>query len=315
MRRRQFWLGVQAVLTVALLGLLFRNFDWQRFTEVLGRVTPAFYLGSFAVVVLGQLLYALRWHRVLAAMGIAIPYWEVFRQYLIGAFFSNLMPTAIGGDAAKVFYLGRYAGYVPIGASVFLDRFLGFFWLAVLGAAIGWIVPASSALFVLNRNLLTVFAAGFVVAMVMARFTLLHALLLRLTPNRARPLAAHVGEFLGLVRDGATQPAMLVVSGAVVVTYIVLLAVVYRQFVAANSLPSIPILAAILVTASVAIFVNVPISVNGIGLREQLHVLLLSELGVPREVSVGISVLLFSYSLLVSLAGWVLWLKLKPVTT
>ncbi len=40
-----------------------------------------------------------------------------------------------------------------------------------------------------------------------------------------------------------------------------------------------------------AVFVNVPISVGGIGLREQLHYLLFAELGVPKEASVSLSLL------------------------
>jgi len=52
--------------------------------------------------------------------------------------------------------------------------------------------------------------------------------------------------------------------------------------------------------------------VNGIGLREQLHSLLFATLGVPKEVSVSLAVLLFSHFLLLSLAGYVVWFRIKP---
>ena len=70
---------------------------------------------------------------VLSGMGVAVPYGDVLKQYLVGLFFSNLMPSAVGGDAVKVYYLGRHIGYMEAGASVMVDRFLGFFWLSVLG--------------------------------------------------------------------------------------------------------------------------------------------------------------------------------------
>ena len=60
-----------------------------------------------------------------------------------------------------------------------------------------------------------------------------------------------------------------------------------------------------------AIFINVPISVNGIGLREQLHALLFAALGLSKEVSVGISLLVFSHTLLLSLVGCGLWLRAR----
>ena len=110
MTKRQIWLAAQAVMTVVLLVLLFRQFDWAAFRAVLGRMSPAFYAASLLAVVTGQLLYALRWQVVLEGMGTRVAYGDVLRQYLIGIFFSNIMPTAIGGDAAKIYYLGRQAG-------------------------------------------------------------------------------------------------------------------------------------------------------------------------------------------------------------
>ncbi len=294
-----------------LLALLFQRFDWPRFAQILHRMSPAFYLGSLLAVVLGHMLYALRWRVVLSGMGIAVPYREVLSQYLTGLFFSNLMPTSVGGDAARVYYLGRREGYVPVGASVFLDRFLGFLWLAAVGATLASMVRADSQLLVLNRNLLTLFAAGFVTMVVIACFVPVDALLPRIVPSRWASLSARVGEFLALVRSGVKRPSTLAAAGAVVVTYAALLTAVYQQYFAANGLPPIPAIQVMLVIVSLAIFVNVPISVNGIGLREQLHVLLFTGFGIPKEVSVGISLLLFSYALLLSLVGWGLWLRTR----
>src|SRR5881396_2691485 len=161
MTRRQVWLTLQVVVTVILLALLFRRFDWAAFGLVLRRMSLGFYVGSLLAIVAGQLLYALRWQVVLRGMGRTVSYRDVLEQYLIGLFFSNLIPTAVGGDAAKVYYLGRRAGYVEVGASVFVDRFLGFLWLAIIGSTIAWLVDAPTPMFLLNRNLLTLFAIMF----------------------------------------------------------------------------------------------------------------------------------------------------------
>jgi len=55
---------------------------------------------------------------------------------------------------------------------------------------------------------------------------------------------------------------------------------------------------------------NIPISVNGLGLREQLHAILLQPLGVPREAAVAISLLLFAHLLVSSLFGLWFWFRL-----
>jgi hypothetical protein len=105
---------VQALVTLTLLFFLFRNFDWGDFRDLIQKVSVWFYLFSLLVVFAGQLLYTLRWRIVLRSMGMEIPYGQLVRYYLIGTFFNNFLPTAVGGDGAKIYYLGRQEGYFRI---------------------------------------------------------------------------------------------------------------------------------------------------------------------------------------------------------
>ena len=59
----------QAAVTVALLALLFRKFDWAVFQSAFTRTPPWFYVASFGVLVAGQALYVFKWGLVLGAMG------------------------------------------------------------------------------------------------------------------------------------------------------------------------------------------------------------------------------------------------------
>ncbi len=310
--RRHVIFTVQAVVTTVLLVLLFRRFDWARFAEVLRQMPAWFYAGSLAALALGQVLYAYRWRVVLAGVGVDVPFGEVLRQYFIGIFFSNLMPTAVGGDASKVYYLGRRSGFVQITASVILDRLLGFLWLAVIGATLAWVVGGDAPVLALNRRLLTLFAVGFVSAMLVAWLVPVERVLPRLVPARWSAWTVRVGEFVTLVREGACRPATLLTSGAIVGTYAWVIAKVYQQYFAVSGLEALATLPVLLVIVSMSIFVNVPISVGGIGLREQLHVLLFTAFGVPKEVAVTISLVLYSQGLLLSLVGGGLWLKIRP---
>jgi hypothetical protein len=59
-----------------------------------------------------------------------------------------------------------------------------------------------------------------------------------------------------------------------------------------------------------SLLTNIPISINGLGLREQLHAILLQPLGVTREAAVAISLLTFAHLLVSSLLGVLFWLQL-----
>ncbi len=307
--RRQAALAFQAGVTIALMWLLFRSFNWPAFVSGVRRISPALYVGSLLAVSGGQVLYAARWRVVLDAMRLKVPFGEVLRQYAIGLFFSNLMPTAVGGDAAKVYYLGRTFGYVEVGASVVVDRVLGFFWLAVAGAALAWLIGTPSPLFALNRTLLTIGACGFLALLIFVRLVPFDLYVLRAGGGRWRSTIERMGRLAAFVRVGACRPSTLAASAAVMTAYMGMMTIVYGRFFHAvgATAPSALQVAAVLV--SMAVFVNVPVSVNGIGLREQLHYLLFAALGVPKEAAVTISLLVFSHMLLLSSVGCAVWLR------
>lgn len=312
MIKRHLVFVLQAAVTAALLLFLMRGFDWAALRAIGERLPSLFYATAFAVIVAGQLLYAWRWQMVLGAMAVAVPYANVLKQYLVGLFFSNLMPSAVGGDAVKVFYLSRRIGYVQAGASVMVDRFLGFFWLSVLGAVLSWTSGASTPLLVLNRNLLTTTAATFTLALVIIWLVPADRIVPQAIRRRGYSIVPRFEALAGHVRAAGSHPRTLVMSGVIVLGYIALVAVVYRAFFTAAGVASPSIVAIMNVLVSTAVFVNVPISVGGIGLREQLHYLLFAELGVVKEASVSISLVMYAFSLAVSLAGYVIWLRIKP---
>jgi uncharacterized protein (TIRG00374 family) len=308
------------VVTLALIAVLFGRFDWRKFALLLLGTPLWFYLASFTVVLVGLGLYTLRWRLVLRAIGVEVSFGRLFRQYLISLFFGNFLPTTVGGDVAKVYYLGRDEGYVDVGASVVLDRFLGLLSLTVIATILAWSLDVTTMPFVVARQTVTVLALGCVavwlgVGLVSARA--------RMTPAPAggaaappaaprwRRLADHCGAYLLPVRAVAQRPWILGAVAAIVLTYFLLLTAAYRVFfwlTGAADVGTLPVLTAVIM---ISVFSSVPITVNGIGLREQLHFLLLAELGLPKEVSVGISLLMFAHVLLMSLAGYAVWVSTK----
>lgn len=318
MRSRRVWFATQLVVTLTLIALLFGRFDWRKFQLLFVNTPLWFYLASFAVVLVGLVLYTLRWSLVLRGIGITVPFGRLFRQYLISLFFSNFLPTTVGGDVAKIYYLGRDEGYVDVGASVVLDRVLGLLSLTVIATILAWSLDVSTTPFVVARQTVTLLALGCVavwlgVGLVSVRGWTTPASAGTAPPGarRWRRLADHCRAYLLPVRAVARRPWILGAVAAIVLTYFLLLAGAYRVFfwlTGAADIGTVPVLTAVIM---ISVFASVPITVNGIGLREQLHFLLLAELGLPKEVSVGISLLMFAHVLLMSLAGYAVWVSMK----
>ena len=305
----------QALVTVALLVWLFRGFDWVAFRMLYARLPLSFYLASLAVIVAGIVLYAWRWRTLLAAIGTRIPFSLVLRQYLIGIFMNNFLPSTVGGDATKILMLGRTYGYASVAASVVLDRGLGAGILAVIAAGTLWVVGMDHPSYVAGRVALTALAALFLAAVGVA-IVGTGGLSPRLERIGAWPWAVNAAAHLQRTRvafAGAVRtPQVWLHAIGTVGLYSVLLTAVYQQFFVLQGgvRPDfIPLLVAV---ASAAVLSNLPVSINGVGLREQLHVLLLAPLGVTREAAVAISLLLFAHLLTASLVGALFWWRDGP---
>jgi uncharacterized protein (TIRG00374 family) len=312
MNLKQLAFGFQLAVTTALLALLFRNFDGASFQAAFSRTPLWLYLTSFGVLVAGQALYVFKWGLVLGAMGLRVPFLRLAEQYLLGIFFNNFLPTMIGGDAARVYYLGRQEGYAIVATSIFVDRGLGFLSTAAGGTALVWWLDITTPAFIVARQVLTVLCVVLVAA-------LSAALIFRLAPIvtllRRAPSLTRVAETVDIVRKRGRElrrrpGVILAVLGAGFLCFVPF-CWVYRTYFHLVGGIVVPYSAILLVLLAISILSNIPISVNGIGLREQLHYLLFGSLGVSKELSVSISVIIFSQLLVLSIFGGLIWLRLR----
>lgn len=308
--RKHAALVLQAVGSALLLWWLFRGFDWMAFRTAVARLPLSMYVIAFGVTAAGQVLYALKWFLALRAAGIKVGFGRVLEQYVIGIFFNNFLPSTVGGDWAKVYYLGQHQGYVAVTASVFIDRYLGALYLALFASILLWLPMAPAGPWLLVRATLTagttVLVFGAIVAVVLPRGQLAGRLASR--DDRIGRGARHVSGFADHVRTMFKHPFVMLGAAVTVAVYFAMQTAVYRWFfadVAATRVAYWPLLAAVIAISALSM---IPVAVNGLGLREQLHAVLLASLGVPREAAVAMSLMLFSHLIPLSVIGLVVWL-------
>ncbi|OLE96671.1 MAG: hypothetical protein AUG75_17625, partial [Cyanobacteria bacterium 13_1_20CM_4_61_6] len=315
MTRKHLTFAAQCVISVALLVLLFRSLDLSALRSLFATMPLWFYLMSLSAVLGGQVLYAWRWKQILAASGVPVTVGTAVQQYFIGIFLNNFFPSTVGGDMAKVYYLGRHHGYRPIAASIVLDRLLSIGLLALLATAMYWIAPDPSPQFAATRAFVTAIAVCLIGGLVLAaRGT--GGLPQRLSRfgTLAVGFAERAQRFRYDMAAAARRPQVVAQSAAVVATYFFVLTVVYRAFLLINTSAHPPYLTLLTAVTTASLLSNIPVSVNGLGLREQLHAILLQPLGVPREAAVAISLLIFAHLLVSSLLGLFFWMRLPAGT-
>lgn len=106
---------------------------------------PLLLLLGLAIFPLNFFLTAWRWQRLLAAIGLHVPYKRALVLTMVGQFYSSFLPGNTGGDVIKAVYAARQTTDRATGGravvSVFVDRVIGLVALVILGgvaASLAW---------------------------------------------------------------------------------------------------------------------------------------------------------------------------------
>ena len=104
-------------------------FDAAKRAELLAMVRSVsipILLLSFFVSLLLNISSAFKWYLLLLSRGVTVSFFRAWALYMIGIFFSLLLPTSMGGDLIRIHELGRFTGKrAEAAASVFVERFSG----------------------------------------------------------------------------------------------------------------------------------------------------------------------------------------------
>jgi glycosyltransferase 2 family protein len=131
---------VKFLISAALLYFALRK---TNFVALASRMDSATFgwLGLAIAVTLCQIFAgAARWRIVSADCGALLTIMQALRFNLIGSFFNQTLPSSIGGDAMRLWLVGRGpAGWRAASYSIFVDRAIGLIALAiVIVASLPW---------------------------------------------------------------------------------------------------------------------------------------------------------------------------------
>ena len=125
---------LRIVISVGLLVYLIYIADISQIILAMRNLTLTSIMLSM-LCFLGTIFFlSLRWQLLTQAYGLKVNYLKLVIFYFIGFFFNNFLPTSIGGDLGRAYYLAQKSGdrSASIG-TVFLERMIGL--LATLSLA------------------------------------------------------------------------------------------------------------------------------------------------------------------------------------
>jgi glycosyltransferase 2 family protein len=294
-------LGLRIAISVVLLAVLVTKLpagDIEPRNSHAG--TIAFLVGALLFTFLGFVLSAWRWQRVFAVFHLHVPLRTLLQHYLAGQFVGNVLPSTVGGDVLRISRAAKTTGQSDIAfASVAIERMSGFVALPLL-TLVGFAVQPD--LLHESNAWMALAIAGATVAGLVVILTLAGS------EHLAGRFEQHENwmRFIGAVHVGVDRirrepaHAVSVLFAALAYQLAVLISVWCAIHALGVSVPNGAILAFLPAVAAAQVL---PISLSGLGIREGLLVLLLHPLGVPTGKAIGVGLLWYGMTLLVSFLG------------
>lgn len=286
---------LRLVVSAALLGWVAWKTNWIQVGDAFRHFRAELWLAAIGTLTLTQVASALRWQMLARPLGFERSLWQYTGFYFIGMYFNLVLPTSVGGDVVRAWYLdGRSGRRLAAFVAVFLDRLSGLLVLLTMAcvatalcplelpAWIPWSVWGTTACALAGLSLLPV----------VAKWNK-HA---RLRANQLRSAFAAL-----------RQPRIVLIT--TLLSLAVQAANVLIVWLVGTAIGAgVPAFYYWILVPMISLLTLLPISVNGMGLREKGMAVFLAPLGVGEGTALTLSLLWFAVFSATSLAGGFVYL-------
>jgi len=309
--------------SLALLAFLAWRTDWRQIADVFAGLRAGWWVLAVSLYAVTQVVSSLRWRLLARPLGFRQSLGQFIAYYYIGMFFNLVLPTSVGGDVVRAWYLdGRSGRKGAALLSVLADRVSGVLMLIAIacGAAacspldlpprVSWIVYGIGA----------GAGAGTLGLVGLARYSR-HRLAARrfivsrndesalAGPSRLNEGGTWRARLMKLLASAHGLQDALVPSPRVLLVTTLLSVVVQAANIIVLWLAGLALGVGVpasyywIMVPVVALMTLLPISLNGMGVREWGTVLMLAPLGVGKEAATALAFLWFLTFSAVSVAG------------
>lgn len=300
--RRALELALKAGISLGLIWYLAYQMDWPALSRIFAGTLLLPFSGAVLLFALSNALGTAQWHLLLRVQNIPISFRQSLVFYHVGVFFNNVLLGNIGGDAMRIYDIRRLSGQASGGvAATVMDRFVGLFSTCTLALAAYLVLPEvhdlASVLVPIWLGLLVVLGAG------MSRRAGIY-----FEGLARRFLPARLGDIIGSLRQSMVAyrhryGLLLGIWGLSLMVQLCRVLVYWAAGLAVGM--AVPLGYYVCFQPIAAIIAALPVSVGGLGVRENVVVKLFGTVGAEANLSFAMSLLGYLAGILASLLGGV----------
>jgi len=294
--------------TTLLFIYIFENIDFHQFGATLKNAKLGVLIFGFCVLWMGHYICIYRWRMLMRPLMPVPSLSHLFGIYCIGLFFNLTFPTVVGGDVVKMYYAGKPTkSYAQSFAATFLDRDAGMFAMMIIACIAILIHPVGVPGIPVSLIIWAAFGA-FLAGNIAIFAPFLHRRLTGLLRRlHLQKIAAKVDTISGAFLIMGKHKSLLL--GSLLISFVNQLLVISVTWIMALGLRiDISPLWFLVFVPVITLISMVPVSLNGMGLREYAFMSLFGAIGVLRESCIALGLLSSIVLILSSLPGGIVYM-------
>ncbi|MCX7974036.1 MAG: flippase-like domain-containing protein [Candidatus Aminicenantes bacterium] len=312
-KARNLWLTLlKLIISLAILAyILTSQTNLGQVYQIIRLVNWRWLIIAFSLHAIGLLISAFRWQILTRAQGDNVPLLFLIQSYLVGTFFNNFLPTRFGGDIVRIWDGTRYSRtLVKSSAIIIVERLTGLFilFLFALIVALIRVELANQSPFIWIA--LAFGAVGFALILAFIIFPWPYFLKFLLKRKKINLLLEKVVDFRQTIINYRYQKRAFIL--AMLLALALQLNVIIYYFLIGQSLRlSVPFLDYFMVIPVVHFIQLIPITINGLGLREGAYIEIFSFYSIPAQASFSFSLIDVGFVLILGLIGGIIYILRK----
>ena len=301
---------LQIALSLVLLSYLMWRANPGEVIKELATINWAWYLPAFFLFIVNLFIRAYRWYILLHTLNKRPSFLYLVYLYFIGFFANNFIPSGFGGDVIKIGSLRQtYGRGAEALSSVLMDRLTGLLGSALIAlAALIWNSLSHTTEIELPSALwlaIFILSVGIPAAFILLRWlSPLNWITKQFPSIKKVPKFEKVEELAETVQ----RYPMGAVSRSLLTSLPFTLILIMIQYSIARAMGvNLPIAVFSLFVPIISVINLLPISFNGLGIREGIYISLFVPIGVERTIAIAMSLAFYFVRFTAGLIGGVVY--------
>ena len=282
---------VKFLFGIIILVYLFTKTSVQEFIHLLANANYKYYFWGVILYIIGQIISAKKWMILSQRLKFNYSFQRYLNLYFLGMFYNMFLPTNIGGDVIKVAKMrDEQPENIKRGViSVLSDRITGVLVLFVF----------VSAGFMYYKDIQIINAIGiFIICSTI--LGILGFTCVMKNENIIPEKYKNIHNLISLICEKKCVMKIIILS---LIFHILL--IIIHAFIAKMYNLNIPIMYYLLLYPITAIVASLPVSINGIGLKELVYVYMLKSFNIDNSTAILFAMTLNMIILFASLFGFI----------